>query len=103
MKNRSGEPDSRFDVRSRGKVNIDGATSQALHGFRVNSKEAASSPFTTDPCMSSPRPLLTVATDGKIKLETLSWLGSIARRYGLDDSGGSDAGRQARRSPRLGQ
>jgi len=101
MKNRSGEPDSRFDVRSRGKINIDGAASQALHGFRGKQKEESSASGSFDD--SSPSPLLVVATDGEIKLETLSWFGSIARRYGLeeDEKDGRGVGRRASRSPRL--
>ena len=78
MKNRSGEPDSRFDVRSRGKINIDGAASQALHGFQGKQKRESDPALNS---LSSPAmPLLAVTTDGKIKLETLSWFGSIARR-----------------------
>jgi hypothetical protein len=99
MKNRSGEPDARSDVRGRGKINVNGAELQALHRFTshhlLTSTHAA-------PQMLPP--LLAVATDGIIKLETLSWFGSIARRYGLDEKEGKkDAtvggvGRQARRS-----
>ncbi|EED92416.1 predicted protein [Thalassiosira pseudonana CCMP1335] len=97
MSNRSGEPDSRFDVRSRGKINIDGAASQALHGFR-GSKDESQANGDID---QTPRPLLTVATDGRIRLETLSWFGSIARRYGMEENERSHVGRQASRSPRL--
>mmetsp|Transcript_32110 Transcript_32110/g.61520 ORF Transcript_32110/g.61520 Transcript_32110/m.61520 type:complete len:832 (+) Transcript_32110:214-2709(+) len=111
MRNRSEEPDSRFDVRSRGgKINIDGAASQALHGFRGKTKEGdppSSSSGTSDDASSTspPLPLLAVATEGEIKLETLSWFGSIARRYGLGEEGGKKEnrgiGRQASRKPRL--
>ena len=94
MSNRSGEPDSRFDVRSRGKINIDGAASQALHGFQGKKKES-------DASVASSLPLLAVATDGKIKLETLSWFGSIARRYGMEEDDARGVGRQASRAPRL--
>ena len=95
MKNRSGEPDSRFDVRSRGKINIDSAASQALHGFQ--GKQKGDGPSSSPGSSSSNLPLLAVAADGKIKLETLSWFGSIARRYGLEEEGsGGGAGRQAR-------
>ncbi|KAL9184940.1 hypothetical protein ACHAXT_002717 [Thalassiosira profunda] len=93
MSNRSGEPDSRFDVRSRGKINIDGAASQALHGFQGKKKESDASVASL--------PLLAVATDGKIKLETLSWFGSIARRYGMEEDDARGVGRQASRAPRL--
>lgn len=47
-------------------------------------------------------PLLAVATDGRIKLETLSWFGSIARRYGLEEEDATRrVGRQASGLPRL--
>lgn len=100
MSNRSGEPDARSDMRGKGKINIDGASLQALQGFQSGKKQSPSSVLL---------PLLAVATDGGIKLETLSWFGSIARRYGLkateadskkDELLGS-LGRQARRVPRL--
>eukprot|EP00578_Thalassiosira_sp_NH16_P013310 CAMPEP_0181125290 /NCGR_PEP_ID=MMETSP1071-20121207/26956_1 /TAXON_ID=35127 /ORGANISM="Thalassiosira sp., Strain NH16" /LENGTH=752 /DNA_ID=CAMNT_0023210693 /DNA_START=1498 /DNA_END=3758 /DNA_ORIENTATION=- len=90
MKNRSGEPDSRFDVRSRrrggGKINVEGAASQALYGFQGKSIGGDGVQQTSSP----PLPLLAVATDGKIKLETLSWFGSIARRYGLEEEEGGE-------------
>ena len=115
MTNRSGEPDSRSDVRSSprqheggGKINIHGAASQALHGFQGKRQETNSTGAITAPTSTStPMPLLAVATNGVIKLETLSWFGSIARRYGLEDERSDGVtsvggvGRQARRSPRL--
>ena len=115
MTNRSGEPDSRSDVRSSprrheggGKINIHGAATQALHGFQGQRQDNNSIRAITAPTgISTPMPLLAVATDGIIKLETLSWFGSIARRYGLDDERSDGVtsvggvGRQARRSPRL--
>ena len=98
IRNKSGEPDSRFDVRSspsRGKINIDSAASQALSGFqrKTNSDSIAGGDLHL--------PLLAVATNGKIKLETLSWLGAIARRYGLE--GQQELGRTASRRPRLNE
>jgi hypothetical protein len=104
MSNRSGEPDARSDMRGKGKINIDGAALQALQGFQSGKKQSPSSSSS-----SVLLPLLAVATDGGIKLETLSWFGSIARRYGLDATeadGKKDEllgslGRQARRVPRL--
>jgi hypothetical protein len=102
IKNRSGEPDSRFDVQSRGKINIDGAASQALHGFHSKSNEGGKSVHESQVSFDVP-PLLSVVTNGKIKLETLSWLGSIARRYGLEESERSALGRTASRKPRLEQ
>jgi hypothetical protein len=108
MKNRSGEPDARSDVRGRGKINVDGAASQALHGFQRGKKSSSSSPHlasSTSPSSAPPpilMPLLAVATDGIIKLETLSWFGSIARRYGLEEKEGKkNVGRQASMFPRL--
>ena len=97
IRNKSGEPDSRFDVRaspSRGKINIDSAASQALSGFQGKKNDSEN---TSDG--NTHIPLLAVATNGKIKLETLSWLGAIARRYGLE--GEQELGRRATRRPRL--
>lgn len=99
IRNRSGEPDSRFDIRSspsRGKINIDSAASQALSGFQGTQNDSSHNTTHND---NSHLPLLSVVTDGKIKLETLSWLGSIARRYGLE--GTQELGRTATRRPRL--
>jgi hypothetical protein len=104
MSNRSGEPDARSDMRGKGKINVDGAALQALQGFQSGKKQSSSSTSS-----SVLLPLLAVATDGGIKLETLSWFGSIARRYGLDateadskkDELLGSLGRQARRVPRL--
>ena len=99
IRNRSGEPDSRFDIRSspsRGKINIDSAASQALSGFQGMKNDSSDNTTHND---NSHLPLLAVVTDGKIKLETLSWLGSIARRYGLE--GTQELGRTATRRPRL--
>lgn len=102
MSNRSGEPDSRFDVRSRGKINVDSAAAQALHGFQGSrGRDGESSSSSSDASSSPPLPLLAVASDGRIKLETLSWFGSIARRYGLDEEDTKRVGRQASRTPRL--
>jgi len=109
MSNRSGEPDSRFDVRSqssssRGKINIDGAASQALNSFKKQSSSSSNDERLDSSSLDTTLPLLAVATDGTIKLETLSWFGSIARRYGMDESEKNDRniGRQASRKPRLG-
>ena len=108
MTNRSGEPDSRFDIQQQssrgGKINIVGAASQALHGFR-GKKQQQNDENASDSSSSSaaPLPLLAVASDGTITLETLSWFGSIARRYGLEEEKGGQGGvgRQASRLPRL--
>ena len=84
IENKSEEPDSRFDRKIRGgssggsvgKIRLEGAHDQALQSFR--GKEQNSDNFQ--------RPLLVVTSTGEIILETLSWLGNIARRYGFDDS-----------------
>jgi hypothetical protein len=105
MKNCSGEPDARSDVRGRGKINVDGAASQALHGFQRGGKQPSSSSSFSPTSYAPPPilpPLLAVATDGIIELESLSWFGSIARRYGLEEEESKkDVGRQASRLPRL--
>ncbi len=102
IENTTSEPDSRFDRKIRGnaagggKINIDGAQNQALHGFGAGSNEAAEDTFL--------RPLLAVSTPDKIVLETLSWMGNIARRYGLDDNReDDDLGKQATRRKGLGR
>ena len=90
--NRSEEPDSRFDVKTRGrqgKINVEGAAGQALEGF--SGGKASSDEITSD---DEKRPLVAVATNGEISLESLSWLGAIARRYGVSDDR-IDLGRQA--------
>jgi len=93
VENKSQEPDSRFDLKTKGidsvgKIRIEGAANQALHGFsggkidknfEVN-KEAL--------------PLLCIATEGKISVESLSWFGAISRRYGIEREQ-KDLGRQA--------
>ena len=99
VENKSAEPDSRFDRKLRGegggKIRLDGAAAQALHGF--NKKE---SPETEEDDQFL-RPLVVVAASKRITLETLSWLGNIARRYGMDDSRDKeDLGRTATRRGR---
>jgi hypothetical protein len=91
MDNKSMEPDSRFDVRTKGesgvgKISLEGAASQSLSGFSPGSTETT-------------RPLFAAATNGKISAESLSWLGAIARRYGLAQDG-RDLGRTASRKGR---
>jgi hypothetical protein len=112
IENTSLEPDSRFDRKHRGDVNADGgigggkirlegAHSQALYGFDTTSKSNSTE---TASKSTFARPLLAVSSPGKIILETLSWLGNIARRYGLDDTRNEDdLGRQATRRKRLGE
>ena len=95
--NRSFEPDSRFDVKTKpsssdvnrgiGKVNIMGAAAQALSGFSGKGG-------------GDRVPLFAVASSGTIKVETVSWFGAIARRYGMEDRS-KDVGRTANRESRL--
>jgi hypothetical protein len=83
--NQSLEPDSRFEQKG-GKIRLEGAANQALHGFSSSGEE---------------RPLVVGASEGRISVESLSWLGAIARRYGLEESERSgDLGRQATRRGR---
>jgi hypothetical protein len=100
VENKSTEPDSRFDRKLRGegggKIRLDGAAAQALHGF--DKKQSDIEKGAIDQFL---RPLVVVAASKKITLETLSWLGNIARRYGMDDSKDKeDLGRTATRRGR---
>jgi hypothetical protein len=89
VENKSAEPDSRFDRQS-GKVRIDGAGSQALSRFS-----------STEPNEHvDEQPLFAVVGVGNIVLETVSWFGAIARRYGLEESE-RELGRTASRRGRL--
>jgi hypothetical protein len=98
IENRSAEPDSRFDrkvhgdVGSIGKIRLEGAANQALHGFQATDKDEKTS---------FPRPIIAISSTGEIVIETLSWLGNIARRYGLDEKREKeDLGRTATRRGR---
>jgi hypothetical protein len=95
VENRSEEPDSRFDRKLRGetgsmgKISSNGATNQALHNFQGEGK----STFI--------RPIVAAVGSSIILVETLSWLGNIARRYGLDETRTTtDLGRTATRRGR---
>ena len=109
VENRSEEPDSRFDVRTRGpststsassvsgpgrglgKINLEGAAAQAHSGFSSGGADRSA--------IAAPRPLLAVVSSGGIDLESVSWFGAIARRYGVEEGrGGRDLGRQASKS-----
>lgn len=99
VENKSEEPDSRFDRKIRGeagsigKIRLDGAANQALKGFQGGEGKD---------CTSFIRPMVAVVATNSIVLETLSWLGNIARRYGLDEKRSQDdLGRQATRRARL--
>ena len=89
VRNKSAEPDSRFDRRGAGKVNADAAAAQAFAGF---SSEDGNGDVQ--------HPLLAVVGKQKIILETVSWIGAIARRYGLDESEDRQLGRTASRRGR---
>lgn len=90
--NKSLEPNSRFDVKTKGisssvgKIRIEGAAGQALQGFSGGSDK---------PGNEFDLPLLAAGTDGPIVIESLSWFGAIARRYGVEE-GQRDLGRQAK-------
>ena len=78
--NKSMEPDSRFDVETRGagKINHGGAASQALQSFGasgIGNESTAALPL-----------LVAGSNGGRILVESLSWLGAIARRYGMDEN-----------------
>lgn len=99
LENKSAEPDSRFDRKLRGetgsvgKIRLDGASNQALHHFQTDSDKNPASTFV--------RPIVAIVGSGGIVVETLSWLGNIARRYGLDDKRDTeDLGRTATRRGR---
>jgi hypothetical protein len=103
VENTTSEPDSRFDRKirghdegSRGKIRLEGAHDQALQSFHAAAESDGSNKSTFA------RPILAVLSPGKIVLETLSWMGNIARRYGLDETREKDdLGRQATRRRRL--
>ena len=91
IENKSEEPDSRFDRKIRGggggsvgKIRLEGAHDQALQSFQGKGGEKDNNSDVVGGNFQ--RPLLVVTSTGEIILETLSWLGNIARRYGFDDS-----------------
>jgi hypothetical protein len=101
VENKSHEPDSRFEMKTRGgaeirsaagKIRQEGAAEQALERFSSPGKSGNSD-------VKAARPLIVAATTGSISVESLSWLGAIARRYGLDETG-KTLGRQATRRGR---
>ena len=116
IENKSAEPDSRFERKVQGeggggKIRIDQAAFQALQGFQPTdstTRASANKDSTTndsdkdkhsDPTSSVLRPLFVAVGRAKIQLETLSWVGAIARRYGMDD-GNRGLGRTATRRGR---
>lgn len=92
VENVSLEPDSRFDVETRGgKIRLDGAADQALDRFGGGG-----------PNEQKALPLLVAGSNGaEIVVESLSWLGAIARRYGLNEE--DDPGRLGRTATRRGR
>ena len=104
VENKSAEPDSRFDRKIRGessglsgggKIRLEGAATQALQSF---AKDSSGKGESSDVFL---RPLVAVASTREIVVETLSWLGNIARRYGMDDTRETkDLGRTATRRGR---
>jgi hypothetical protein len=69
------DPVSRWDVKSRGKINLESAEGQALNKFGGQESNEQHR-----------RHMLVVASVGSIHLESLSWMEAIARRYGFDGS-----------------
>lgn len=92
VENKSQEPDSRFDQKTRGgsigKIRVEAAAAQAMDRFEGNDTEHLD------------RPLMAVVGTSGIRVETVSWLGAIARRYGLDDQSKRELGRTASRRGR---
>ena len=92
--NKSNEPDSRFELKrqgSVGKIRIGAAADLALQGFSIDK---------TNESAFDGRPLFAALTSGRIHVETVSWIGAIARRYGLVEEGrelGRTSGRHGRR------
>ena len=73
LRNKSKEKLSRFDAKlngAQGKIDLTGAASQALDSFSSSIENA--------------RPLLAASTKGNITVESLSWIGAITRRYGME-------------------
>jgi hypothetical protein len=107
VENKSHEPDSRFDRRTqgKGKIRLDGAAAQALQGFvsrpnEVGGQATSAHEGATAATSTAERPLVAVASTGNISVETVSWIGAIARRYGLDDDSHRGLGRTASRRGR---
>ena len=68
------DPVSRWDVKARGKINVESAQSQALNKFGGQISD------------DHRRHMLVVASVGSIHLDSLSWMEAIARRYGFEGS-----------------
>lgn len=114
--NQSHEPDSRFDaatkgdefVNSAGKIRVQSAALQALHGFgggsSVTPENSTNQFLEENEKKQFLYPLLAVKTSnsGNIVVESTSWFGAIARRYGMSEDMEkrevNDLGRQAKKS-----
>ncbi len=70
------DPLSRWDIKARGKINVESAHGQALNKFGYHGQQSND----------HRRHLLVVASIGNIHLESLSWGEAIARRYGFEGS-----------------
>ena len=87
------EPDSRFEVKKDnmrragggGKVDIHGARESALQAFGDDEKEARHDQGAAAEEEEKVNPMITVATGngGKVTLETLEWMETIKRRFGV--------------------
>ena len=111
--NKSSEPDSRFErklqndalalqghSRGGGKIRIDSAADQALYGFSSQGDNSGSDQSDSAGLDPEVRPLLAAIGKGRVKVETLSWFGAIARRYGMGEEFHRGLGRQATRRGR---
>ena len=113
--NKSHEPDSRFDRKIHrdsgagintgiGKIRLESAADQALKSFtspdRQTSGDADRGSDHSADTDDDYRPLAVVVSTGRILVETVSWLGAIARRYGLEEDK-KEPGRTAARKGRL--
>lgn len=100
VENKSREPNSRFDVKTKGlatsigKIKTESAAEQALTGFTTRGNKYQSSNNISTKTLDD-LPLIAVCTQGRIKVESLSWFGAIARRYGIKNEA-RDLGRQAK-------
>jgi hypothetical protein len=100
IENKSREPNSRFDVKTKGlvpsvgKINTQGAAGQALKGFTGGGENNQIFNDISTKKLSD-LPLVAVSARGQIKVESLSWIGAIARRYGIKNEE-RDVRRQAK-------
>lgn len=82
---------------------MENAAAQALRGFsgfdRAGDKDNRGTNVddVEEGMSAEDRPLLGVVTNGSVSVETVSWFGAIARRYGMEETT-RDLGRQAQKS-----